>query len=148
MVNRRRSARADTAPPFRADDGRWQELLEISARIFAQKGYRSTTLQDIADEFGVLKGSLYHYIRSKDDILYLAGTSASFCAPGAYLIWSRGGQYTDLNARIDASFADAGFTDRQFFTEPPHKYGLSTARWPHPETPALPLDRQLFTFTR
>lgn len=85
---------------------------------------------------------------SEDDILYLAGISASFCAPGAYLIWSRGGQYTDLNARIDASFADAGFTDRQFFTEPPHKYGLGTARWPHPETPALPLDRQLFTFTR
>ncbi len=85
---------------------------------------------------------------SEDDILYLARTSASFCAPGAYLIWSRGGQYTDLNARIDASFAEAGFTEREFFTEPPHKYGLGTARWPHAETPALPLDRQLFTFTR
>lgn len=60
----------DTAPPFRADDGRWQELLDISARIFARKGYKSTTLQDIADEFGVLKGSLYHYIRSKDDLLF------------------------------------------------------------------------------
>ncbi|MBP2366519.1 TetR/AcrR family transcriptional regulator [Pseudonocardia parietis] len=70
MVNRRRSARADTAPPFRADDGRWQELLDIAARIFARKGYKSTTLQDIADEFGVLKGSLYHYIRSKDDLLF------------------------------------------------------------------------------
>lgn len=67
MANRRRT---DTAPPFRADDGRWQELLEISARIFARKGYQSTTLQDIADEFGVLKGSLYHYIRSKDDLLF------------------------------------------------------------------------------
>lgn len=67
MVNRRRT---DTAPPFRADDGRWRELLGISARIFARKGYKSTTLQDIADEFGVLKGSLYHYIRSKDDLLY------------------------------------------------------------------------------
>ncbi|MDN5915039.1 MAG: TetR/AcrR family transcriptional regulator [Pseudonocardia sp.] len=70
MVNRRRSPRGDAAPPFRNDDGRWQELLDISARIFARKGYRSTTLQDIADEFGVLKGSLYHYIRSKDDLLY------------------------------------------------------------------------------
>jgi AcrR family transcriptional regulator len=70
VVNRRRAPRADTAPPFRADEGRWQELLEIAARIFARKGYRSTTLQDIADEFGVLKGSLYHYIRSKDDLLF------------------------------------------------------------------------------
>ncbi|MCE0764719.1 TetR/AcrR family transcriptional regulator [Pseudonocardia kujensis] len=55
---------------MRADDGRWQELLDIAARIFARKGYRSTTLQDIADEFGVLKGSLYHYIRSKDELLF------------------------------------------------------------------------------
>ncbi|MCE3550895.1 TetR/AcrR family transcriptional regulator [Pseudonocardia sp. RS11V-5] len=69
-MNRRRAARTDTAPPFRADDGRWQELLDIAARIFARKGYRSTTLQDIADEFGVLKGSLYHYIRSKDELLF------------------------------------------------------------------------------
>ena len=70
MVNRRRAPRTDTAPPFRSDDGRWQELLEIAAQIFARKGYKSTTLQDIADEFGVLKGSLYHYIRSKDDLLF------------------------------------------------------------------------------
>ena len=70
MVNRRRVARTDTAPPFRADDGRWNELLDISARIFARKGYKSTTLQDIADEFGVLKGSLYHYIKGKDDLLF------------------------------------------------------------------------------
>ncbi|WP_063739828.1 TetR/AcrR family transcriptional regulator [Pseudonocardia halophobica] len=69
-MNRRRAPRTGTAPPFRSDDGRWQELLDIAARIFARKGYRSTTLQDIADEFGVLKGSLYHYIRSKDELLF------------------------------------------------------------------------------
>jgi AcrR family transcriptional regulator len=54
----------------RQDDGRWNELLEIAAATFAERGYQSTTLQDIADQFGVLKGSLYHYIRSKDDLLY------------------------------------------------------------------------------
>nr|BFE36100.1 TetR/AcrR family transcriptional regulator [Actinomadura rugatobispora] len=70
VVNRRRTPRTDTAPPFRADGGRWPELLEIAACIFARKGYKSTRLQDIADEFGVLKGSLYHYIRSKDDLLF------------------------------------------------------------------------------
>lgn len=70
MVNRRRAVRVDAAPPSGADDGRWHELLAIAARIFARKGYRSTTLQDIADEFGVLKGSLYHYITSKDELLF------------------------------------------------------------------------------
>lgn len=69
MVNRARSRDAGGSPP-RQEDGRWNELLHISATLFAERGYRSTTLQDIADRFGVLKGSLYHYIRSKDDLLY------------------------------------------------------------------------------
>jgi AcrR family transcriptional regulator len=73
VVNRSRTARgprqADSSPT-RQEDGRWNELLRISATLFAERGYQSTTLQDIADQFGVLKGSLYHYIRSKDDLLY------------------------------------------------------------------------------
>jgi AcrR family transcriptional regulator len=65
-----RGARHSGDAPARQEDGRWNELLEISAKSFAEHGYKSTTLQDIADQFGVLKGSLYHYIRSKDDLLF------------------------------------------------------------------------------
>ncbi|MDT7601055.1 MAG: TetR/AcrR family transcriptional regulator, cholesterol catabolism regulator [Pseudonocardiales bacterium] len=65
-----RVARHSGDAPARQEDGRWNELLEISAKSFAEHGYKSTTLQDIADQFGVLKGSLYHYIRSKDDLLF------------------------------------------------------------------------------
>jgi AcrR family transcriptional regulator len=67
-VREMRSARAPGGPP--REDGRWSELLQIAASTFAEQGYRSTSLQDIAEQFGVLKGSLYHYIRSKDDLLY------------------------------------------------------------------------------
>ena len=56
--------------PVHQADGRWEELLHISAQTFAERGYSATRLQDIADRFGVLKGSLYHYIRSKDDLLF------------------------------------------------------------------------------
>jgi AcrR family transcriptional regulator len=72
VANRTRPQRAARNPgtPVRQDDGRWNELLEIAGATFAERGYQSTTLQDIADQFGVLKGSLYHYIRSKDDLLY------------------------------------------------------------------------------
>jgi AcrR family transcriptional regulator len=38
--------------------------------VFHEKGYEATTIQDIADEVGILKGSLYYYIRSKEDLLY------------------------------------------------------------------------------
>jgi TetR/AcrR family transcriptional regulator, cholesterol catabolism regulator len=48
---------------------RSQDVLEAAVRVFHQKGYASASIQDIADDVGVLKGSLYHYIDSKEDLL-------------------------------------------------------------------------------
>ena len=48
-----------------------RELVEAAARVFRTKGYHSASVQDIADEVGILKGSLYHYVRSKEELLYL-----------------------------------------------------------------------------
>jgi AcrR family transcriptional regulator len=46
-----------------------QTLLTTAAELFARKGYRATTLDDIASELGLKKASLYHYIGSKDELL-------------------------------------------------------------------------------
>ena len=59
--NRRRSR-----PPRR----RRQEILEAAAGVFHEKGYKATSIQDIADAVGILKGSLYYYITSKEDLLF------------------------------------------------------------------------------
>ena len=48
---------------------REDEILVAAARIFSEKGYHATSVQDIADAVGLLKGSLYHYIRSKEQLL-------------------------------------------------------------------------------
>jgi TetR/AcrR family transcriptional regulator, cholesterol catabolism regulator len=48
---------------------RRQELLELSARLFAERGYGATTVRDIADEAGILSGSLYHHFPSKEAIV-------------------------------------------------------------------------------
>jgi AcrR family transcriptional regulator len=48
-----------------------QEIIAEAARLFKEKGYRATTLEDIAAAVGMLKGSLYYYIRSKEELLYL-----------------------------------------------------------------------------
>lgn len=48
-----------------------QEIISVAAYLFKEKGYRATTLEDIAAAVGMLKGSLYYYIRSKDELLYL-----------------------------------------------------------------------------
>lgn len=46
-----------------------QEILEEAVRLFRQKGYHATSVQDIADAVGLQKGSLYHYITGKEELL-------------------------------------------------------------------------------
>lgn len=50
--------------------GREEEILDAAAQIFHRKGYGATSLQDIANAVGMLKGSLYYYVASKEDLLY------------------------------------------------------------------------------
>ncbi|WP_427004851.1 TetR/AcrR family transcriptional regulator [Pseudarthrobacter sp. H2] len=48
---------------------RREQLLVIAARLIASRGYSATTVRDIADEAGILSGSLYHHFSSKETIL-------------------------------------------------------------------------------
>jgi AcrR family transcriptional regulator len=38
--------------------------------VFSRKGYAAASMQDVADAVGLLKGSLYHYISSKEELLF------------------------------------------------------------------------------
>jgi AcrR family transcriptional regulator len=44
------------------------ELLALAASLFAERGYVSTTVRDIADAAGILSGSLYHHFDSKESM--------------------------------------------------------------------------------
>jgi AcrR family transcriptional regulator len=46
------------------------QILEAAVQIFSEKGYAAASLQDVADAVGLLKGSLYHYISSKESLLH------------------------------------------------------------------------------
>jgi AcrR family transcriptional regulator len=46
------------------------EVLQAAAKVFYSKGYADASVQDIADELNILKGSLYHYIEKKEDLLF------------------------------------------------------------------------------
>ena len=48
---------------------RREEILALAAKIFADKGYASTTVREIADAAGILSGSLYHHFASKEAML-------------------------------------------------------------------------------
>ena len=51
-------------------DNRREQILDIAAKVFREQGYHRSTLSEIAQEVGILKGSLYYYIKSKEDLLY------------------------------------------------------------------------------
>lgn len=49
---------------------RHDELVRVAAAVFRETGYDAATVQDVAAELGMLKGSLYYYITSKEDLLF------------------------------------------------------------------------------
>jgi AcrR family transcriptional regulator len=53
-----------------ARPGRKENVLEAAVTLFSRKGYHGTTVRDIAVESGMLSGSLYAHISSKEDLLY------------------------------------------------------------------------------
>lgn len=53
-----------------AGSERWRAILDAASELFSTKGYEETSMQEIADAVGMLKGSLYHYIRNKEDLLF------------------------------------------------------------------------------
>ena len=46
-----------------------RKILDIAFRLFSEKGYDHTTIQDIVDALGMSKGAVYHHFKSKEDIL-------------------------------------------------------------------------------
>ena len=57
------------SPGVRHEDKRIA-ILRTSAQLFATYGYEATSLDVIADKLGMHKATLYHYIKSKDEVLY------------------------------------------------------------------------------
>jgi AcrR family transcriptional regulator len=68
------ASRATKSRPSPNRDGRRRnrdaQLMAVAIDVFWRKGYSAATIQDVADEVGVLKGSLYHYIESKEELLF------------------------------------------------------------------------------
>jgi AcrR family transcriptional regulator len=69
---------------------RRKQLIEVASRLFAEKGMENTSIKDISTEAGVAQGLIYHYFRSKEDLL-----------------WAIISQYNPIS-EIAAIFADAG----------------------------------------
>src|SRR5436190_3892202 len=75
---------------------RLEELTNIAARLFAERGYQGTSLADLAGALGVQKPSLYHHIALKEDLLWAVAREGADA----------------FHASLDALPADAPATER------------------------------------
>ena len=56
-----------------------ERILDVSQRLFLEKGYENTTIQDIVDELGGLtKGAVYHHFKSKEELMDAVGDRMFF----------------------------------------------------------------------
>lgn len=60
----------DTPPAEAAPAPVPQRLMAAATRLFSERGYDRTSVQEIVEAAGVTKGALYHYFGSKDDLLH------------------------------------------------------------------------------
>jgi AcrR family transcriptional regulator len=67
---RRRAAARRASPPSAKHEDKRTAILRTAAQLFAANGYEATSLDMIADQLGMHKASLYHYVDNKESILY------------------------------------------------------------------------------
>ena len=60
---------SEKADSKQLNSSRHKEVLDAGLRVFAAKGYRGATIEDIAKELGFTSAALYYYIKSKQDLL-------------------------------------------------------------------------------
>jgi len=60
------------------------EMYEHATRLFAERGFAGTSLQDIADAMGVTRPALYYYVKSKDELLTKLVTEVTDGPAAAY----------------------------------------------------------------
>ena len=91
-----------------------EELFLAALRVFMEKGYRGTRLEDVAKLAGVTKPLIYHYFKDKDDLLFKA------------LEWKIGQALADMRSEIGAVEEGAEVRLRRLFE-------YSWSRWSRPE---------------
>jgi AcrR family transcriptional regulator len=68
MVSKKKTAHIQQSPKLPAEVRR-RQLLGVAERLFLKKGYRATTVDEIARGARLTKGAFYHHFKNKEDIL-------------------------------------------------------------------------------
>ena len=99
-------------------DSKRREIVERATKVFIKKGYHATNMRELAEAVGMSVGSVYHYVGSKQDILYLIINAAVSRPQG----WAE-----DISARLRTSPASQVLTDtiRIYYTTVDQRHTLT-----------------------
>jgi AcrR family transcriptional regulator len=79
-----------------------QRILDVALDLFAERGYGTTSLQDIADVMGVTKAAVYHHFNAKADILRaLSASTLEAISAVADRVSGLPGQRARINAMVE-----------------------------------------------
>lgn len=67
IAGRRKAALEDGGEGYKS---RRQEIVTMASKVFREKGFEATTLNDIAERLGTDRASLYYYVGSKEELLH------------------------------------------------------------------------------
>jgi AcrR family transcriptional regulator len=114
-----------------SSNNRKEQLLDTAAQMFKQRGYASTSMRDIGSEMGMEAASLYHHIKSKEEIL------EHICFSMAELFASSIEEVNDIyfNAEEKLRMAIAGHI--HIITSSPHKAAVFMHEWRNLTEPKL-----------
>ncbi|QCI68017.1 TetR/AcrR family transcriptional regulator [Phreatobacter stygius] len=99
--------------------GSRERILDVAASLFRRRGYKSTTVRDIAEDVGILSGSLFYHFRSKEEILLEIMRAASIlnCREAARIVGRPADPMTQLRELIELEITfTIGERNRDFQT--------------------------------
>lgn len=105
-----RGAERDVVPVNGATSERRDALVEIAAALFAEHGFKATTVREIGDAAGVLSGSLYHHFDSKETIVdeILSSYLASLMTTYREIVATHSDPAETLRELVRAAFRSLG----------------------------------------
>jgi AcrR family transcriptional regulator len=108
---------ANDTPRTKEKEVRTAEIEQAARKVFLSRGFQAATIQEIAEEAGIAKGTVYLYYKSKDDLYaalllpsleFLNETFAPYCTSWRARVCERGGAVPYARQRHRAAGAGRG----------------------------------------
>lgn len=110
---------------------RKEQILQAAAKLFMQNGYATTTVRDIATELGIEAASLYHHVKSKEEIL------ETICFAIANKLITAIGEVNDIYFNAEEKLRIAIKNHVQIITENIHQSAVFLHEWRSLSEPKL-----------